>query len=173
MGIHPARPQQAVGRLSAISLAVAAVLAAGASAASAQTVISGTQIGVNWTSGSLTLDSTAKVYSPISAGVGGSPDAISASGTLGTLTNNGTVTALFAVDLRNADVQSIGNVGTITVSQGAGVVLQSSTIHALSNSGSFLGRAILVNFESQIDTLALQQRIVSGTGNPCQLREPD
>ena len=117
-------------RPNVIHLAVGAALAAMAAGIQAQTVITGTQNGAQvWTSGDLTIGPAAAV---VAAG-----DGVSASGpSLGTLTNNGTITTANGMGVVNVGTMTAltnGSTGTIHGSTGIGNV---GGIGTLSNDGT-------------------------------------
>ena len=117
----------------ALTLAVAAALAAMApAAATADTIISTPVVGrTGWTSGNFTVTNT--------GGVSTTNDiSIAASGTLGTLTNSGTVSSPGGLGLMmsGGSIAAITNNSSGTISGGTtGIFLSFGTVGALTNSG--------------------------------------
>lgn len=122
----------------ALTLAVAAALAATApAAATADTTIT-TPVGrTGWTSGNFTVTNTGSVSST-------NDILISASGTLGTLTNSGAINDPGGIGLMmsGGSIAAISNNGSGTIGGGTAVFLSFGTIGSLTNSGSISGTGI-------------------------------
>ncbi|MGV2293648.1 hypothetical protein AAHK20_33425, partial [Trinickia sp. YCB016] len=145
------QPQPAARRLTALSLAVTAALAAMTPhAAKSQTVISGNVNSTQWwTSGNFTVNKGALIST--------SATAVAAIGSsLGTLTNNGTLNGVNTVQT-SGNIAALINNGTITatiVSAGTDAFENSGTIGSLVNSGTISGWSVgLINNPGTIGTL--------------------
>lgn len=124
----------------ALTLAVAAALAAMApAAATADTIISTPVVGrTGWTSGNFTVTNTGSVSST-------NDISISASGTLGTLTNSGTISAPGGLGLmmNGGSIAAITNNSRGTIGGGTtAIFLSFGTIGALTNSGTISATGI-------------------------------
>jgi uncharacterized protein with beta-barrel porin domain len=145
-------------KLKAVSLAVTAALAAVTpDASNAGATISGTQTSQEvWDSGDLTVQSGASIAaSNTHTAVLAIPSA-----SLGTLTNNGTISGTIGF-YNNADVAAISNSGNVT---GTLIGIQNesgATISALLNSGTISGASAIYNSGS-IGTLG-NSGTISGT----------
>lgn len=123
-------------RQKALTLAVAAALAAVAPVAgAADTTISTPVVGrTGWTSGNFTVTNTGSVSST-------NDISISAGGTLGTLTNSGTISAPGGIGLmmNGGSIAAITNNGSGTFSGGTtAIFLSFGTIGSLTNSGTII-----------------------------------
>lgn len=123
-----------------LTLAVAAALAAMApAAATADTIISTPVVGrTGWTSGNFTVTNTGSVSST-------NDISISASGTLGTLTNSGTISAPGGLGLmmNGGSIAAITNNSRGTIGGGTtAIFLSFGTIGALTNSGTISATGI-------------------------------
>lgn len=124
----------------ALTLAVAAALAAMApAAATADTIISTPVVGrTGWTSGNFTVTNTGSVSST-------NDISISAGGTLGTLTNSGTISAPGGLGLmmNGGSIAAITNNSSGTISGGStAIFLSFGTIGSLTNSGTISATGI-------------------------------
>jgi len=143
------RKREHLPQLTALSLAMTTALAAVVpTAAKADQTISGpTSSQVNWTTGNVTITNSGLVSV--------STTAVSVGGSVGTLTNSGTISAgtgYAGISNFGESVTAINNIGTIGGGD-YGISNVNGTINSLTNSGTISGINGIFNYNGTIGTL--------------------